>query len=177
MEKFDDAQLVELVRQFGCIWDKRSPLYQNKIVKENAWLSISVIMTATVEACQTRWLVLRQRYTKEKRNKIPSGSGAETAHWSLYASLKFLNEVIQPRKTSGNIPAPLTSPSSPGSSCSPWDSFDEIAGESPVPSPHNAHSQAIGTTLNTGQKRRPTTLLENPSSKKKTVNQATDNYL
>ena len=38
--KFDVTVLCELIEGKPCLWDKRDPNYQNKIVKENSWEEI-----------------------------------------------------------------------------------------------------------------------------------------
>lgn len=100
-KRFNDIELIELVRQFSCLWDSRMSTYKNKNIKENAWTSISEIMGFSIDACQSRWLALRQRFAKEKREwqSVPSGSGADVSNkWPLFELLLFVDNIVKPRK-------------------------------------------------------------------------------
>ncbi|CAG9817151.1 unnamed protein product [Phaedon cochleariae] len=101
-----DGQLIELVEQFSFIYDKKHVDFKNKLVKENAWQSISEIMLDTAESVAARWTILRNRYATEKRRErsIPSGSGAYNT-WHLFKEMQFLDEFYNPRRTLGNVSA------------------------------------------------------------------------
>lgn len=46
-EMYEDASLIELVRQYQFLYDKAQKAYKNKTEKENAWKTISEILNTT----------------------------------------------------------------------------------------------------------------------------------
>lgn len=41
----DDGQLIDLVRQFPVLYDKREKNFRNKLMKQNAWSTIANILS------------------------------------------------------------------------------------------------------------------------------------
>ncbi|KAG5874543.1 hypothetical protein JTB14_011857 [Gonioctena quinquepunctata] len=121
--EIDDAVLADLVRQFPELYDKGNENFKDKNIKQNAWETISSTLNVDVKSAQTRWNVLRNRFSVERKREknVPSGSGAKKT-WLLYSALSFLDNHIAMRKTIGNITAP-TEPQ-PLASTSPWSSLN-----------------------------------------------------
>ncbi|KAK4885222.1 hypothetical protein RN001_001493 [Aquatica leii] len=88
----DDATLIELVRQFEVLYNRRHRDFKNKLVQENAWQSIAVILNDTRN--------LRNRFAAElqKTKALPSRAGAQ-GEWIHMQAMQFLREYIFPRRT------------------------------------------------------------------------------
>ncbi|KAK4877002.1 hypothetical protein RN001_009508 [Aquatica leii] len=98
--RMDDATLIELVRQFEVLYNRRHRDFKNKLVRENAWQSIAVILNDTPENVEIRWVSLRNRFAAElrKTKALPSGAGAQ-GEWIHMQAMHFLREYIVPRRT------------------------------------------------------------------------------
>ncbi|CAH1171040.1 unnamed protein product [Phaedon cochleariae] len=96
----DEATLIETVEAFSCIWDTKNKDHRNILVVENARKSIGNIMQAS-----GTWKSLRAKYIRERKLIVtrPSGSAAYTGHWTLFKTMGFLANVVQSRRTSGNV--------------------------------------------------------------------------
>ncbi|XP_077260852.1 uncharacterized protein LOC143896733 [Temnothorax americanus] len=97
-----DIQLITLVERFPQLYDKKNVNYKDRIAMENAWLFISGELKIPVADCTARWLSLRNRFSKERNKKIPSGAAKQT-EWPLMKYLTFLHPVVKKRRTFGNI--------------------------------------------------------------------------
>lgn len=99
----DDALLIQQVEQFVFLYDKKHINFKNKIQKENAWTTIGIILEQTPEACEQRWIVLRNKYNTIRRDlkNAPSGCSGEVTRvkWPLFSYLNFLEPFIVSRKT------------------------------------------------------------------------------
>ncbi|CAH1183032.1 unnamed protein product [Ceutorhynchus assimilis] len=108
----DLGSLIDAVRSFPHLWDKKHPKYMDQLANENAWASISAIAEVSIEDCKLAWKNARERYVKERRlsTKIPSGSAPYIVKWPFYSLCNFLDNAIKQRKwvfqnvwTIGNI--------------------------------------------------------------------------
>ncbi|XP_039310142.1 uncharacterized protein LOC105207291 isoform X2 [Solenopsis invicta] len=112
-EKQGDELLIELYRERVFLYDKSNANYKNFLMKENAWIEISKIMTETncgdmytPSYCQKRCVSLRDQYNREKRKleiQSKSGSGASKAsQFPFFSQLAFLDRVIKRRRSYTN---------------------------------------------------------------------------
>jgi len=57
--------------------------------------------------CRDHWIVLRNKFSKERCKLIRSGSEAlDQKEWPLMKNLAFLNECVKQRKIFGNVEPP-----------------------------------------------------------------------
>ncbi|XP_025270765.1 uncharacterized protein LOC112639828 [Camponotus floridanus] len=104
-----DRRLILMVESNPHLYDKKLPGYKDKVLCNNSWKSIGDQLNISSEDAMRRWKVLRERFSKVRRQKanIPSGSGASSENqeieWSLYNTLLFLQPHVQNRKTIGNL--------------------------------------------------------------------------
>ncbi|KYQ46187.1 hypothetical protein ALC60_14821 [Trachymyrmex zeteki] len=107
-----NRELIAVVRCNRFLYDKTEKLYANANVKTEAWRQIGASLTHPLEgfAAEKRFYTLRQHFGKERRKVIQSmprfGSGANQPvyqpTWELYNDLRFLEDIIKPRKTVSN---------------------------------------------------------------------------
>lgn len=116
--EIDDAVLVDLVRQFPFLYDKGNKDFKDKNMKENSWSTIAANLHVdgeyfysqptvysircsdfTVNTAQTIWIVLRNKYSVERKKEktVPSGSGARKS-WPLFSAMSFLDKHMTMRK-------------------------------------------------------------------------------
>ncbi|XP_073828612.1 uncharacterized protein [Musca autumnalis] len=102
----DDEQLIDLVKSFPLIYDKRNAEYKDREKKRLAWTEISKNMGADESTVMKRWGNLRERFSKEMRNpRNSSGSRASLGkQWPLFDSLQFLRDHIIPRPMRQSAP-------------------------------------------------------------------------
>ncbi|KYN15065.1 hypothetical protein ALC57_12728 [Trachymyrmex cornetzi] len=110
-EKKGDELLIELYRERTFLYDKSNINFKDCLMKQNAWLEISKIMTQICDMynpsyCQKRCTTLRDQYNRGKRKieiESKSGSGATKAiRFPFFAQLAFLDRVIQRRRSYTN---------------------------------------------------------------------------
>ncbi|XP_029669947.1 uncharacterized protein LOC115239500, partial [Formica exsecta] len=97
-----DIQLITLVERFPHLYDKTNKKYKDRMAIENSWSFISGEIQIPIADCIARWSSLRNRFSKERAKKIPSGSATQT-EWPLMKHLAFLHSVVKKRRTFGNI--------------------------------------------------------------------------
>ncbi|XP_042903618.1 uncharacterized protein [Parasteatoda tepidariorum] len=97
--KFDVILLCELVEAKECLWNKRSELYRNKIIRENAWDEISKFLDEeyeektklqkkeTVEKIKSKWCNIRDAFMRSLKDKSSQSSKKE---YLYHAHLQFL---------------------------------------------------------------------------------------
>ncbi|CAL1687609.1 unnamed protein product [Lasius platythorax] len=153
-----DALLIDLVKSYPHIYSKSSSNYKDLLMKENSWKEIAEVMNWTPIECQNRWLRLRERFSKERREiETESRSGSGVSHrkgFVLYENMKFLNNHVQRRRTftninnKENIPSPRVSSKSNVNVtiCSPTVSTIET---SSISSNLNTKFSPISSSLNT----------------------------
>ncbi|XP_011637956.1 transcription factor Adf-1-like [Pogonomyrmex barbatus] len=98
-----DSLLTDLVRGYPYVYNKSPPNFKDSLMKENSWEEIAKILLDTATECQNRWIRLRERFSKERREieaELKNGSGvANRQGFILYESMKkFLNSHVQRRK-------------------------------------------------------------------------------
>lgn len=137
------GKFIELIQQFPQLWDKRNPLFKDKLCNENSWKKISEVISIPVPECQQLWGTIRARYTKERKaqKSIPSGSGQYKCKWPYYDLCHFLDGVIAMRRTTGSF---IKKAEEPLPGCSSWESItvlleneeeDTTKPDSPITSP------------------------------------------
>ncbi|XP_071555011.1 uncharacterized protein [Temnothorax nylanderi] len=101
----EDSLLVDLVKSYPHIYDKRSKDFKDIFKKNNSWKEIGEVLQ--MSDCQTRWARLRERYSREKKIReleTRSGSGSTTRQpFPLYEQMNFLFKFVKSRKSITNI--------------------------------------------------------------------------
>ncbi|KAF5292416.1 hypothetical protein FQR65_LT11219 [Abscondita terminalis] len=109
----DDGELIEQVRAFSLIYDKRHKLHKDVSAVQDAWESIASILSSSPAECQRRWQILRARYNAEAKKMACtlSGSSADdyVVTWVYFKDMLFLKEYIQQRRTKSNMKPKETS--------------------------------------------------------------------
>ena len=120
MEK--DEALIEVVRDYQCLYNSKSADFKVVLKKENVWTAIATKLNRTGEVscfyigytynmrqrvtfvifivsdCKARWKALRERFVKEVKN-LTSGQGAAVyTPWELLNHMRFIQEFIKHRK-------------------------------------------------------------------------------
>lgn len=68
----DNAFLIEQVKSFPIIYDRKKKLHKDILAVEKAWETIAIIMTSSIENVKNRWKNLRTYYTRAKKiNRDP----------------------------------------------------------------------------------------------------------
>ncbi|GAB1868662.1 Aminopeptidase n [Camponotus japonicus] len=103
----NDGLLIDLIKGYPHLYDKSLKNYKDQLIKEKSWLEISEIMQLSVNQCQVRWTRLREKYSKERKqrqNETRSGSGiSNRVVWPLYDNMKFFEKHIAKRNTYSNL--------------------------------------------------------------------------
>ncbi|XP_067647180.1 uncharacterized protein [Eurosta solidaginis] len=94
-----DDNLVQLVRDCPCLYDKTHKDFKDSNKKRLPWIKIGSNLGVDESVAMKRWGNLRDRFGKELRNSNrASGSGAVNGRqWELMESLQFLRGHIVPR--------------------------------------------------------------------------------
>ncbi|CAG9772087.1 unnamed protein product [Ceutorhynchus assimilis] len=124
----DDGLQIEQVSRFPALFNKKDPRFRSKTAKEAAWITIGEIMDATPEECSARFVVLRAKYTKLKKEikLMPSGAGAYEIDWPHFDAMGFLDPFLSTRKTTSNMPTlAVASTSTASQPSSVWSSFQQ----------------------------------------------------
>ncbi|XP_029162393.1 transcription factor Adf-1-like [Nylanderia fulva] len=107
-EMSEDALLISLVRDHPYLYNKELTDFKDTIKKQNAWVEIASIMNMTVEECQTRWIRLRERYSREKKQQqeeTTTGSGvSKRKTFEFFDNMQFLERFVKRRRTLTNMP-------------------------------------------------------------------------
>ncbi|XP_011684318.1 PREDICTED: transcription factor Adf-1-like, partial [Wasmannia auropunctata] len=102
-----DRLLISLVQSHPYLYNKELSDFKDALKKENAWIEIAKILNMKMGECQTRWTRLRERYTREKKQKqeeSTTGSGASRRKtFEFFDNMKFLEPFIKKRRTMTNI--------------------------------------------------------------------------
>ncbi|XP_029675951.1 uncharacterized protein LOC115243262 isoform X2 [Formica exsecta] len=106
-EMSGDALLISLVRDYPYLYNKELTDFKDSIKKQNAWVEIANVMGMTVEECQSRWMQLRERYSREKKQQqqeTTTGSGASKRKtFEFFDNMQFLERFVKRRRTMTNI--------------------------------------------------------------------------
>nr|XP_012217816.1 PREDICTED: transcription factor Adf-1-like isoform X4 [Linepithema humile] len=96
-----DALLISLVRDYPYIYNKELTDFKDTFKKQNAWTEIASILNMTVDECQSRWTRLRERYTREKKQRqeeTTTGSGASKRKtFEFFNNMQFLDPFVKKR--------------------------------------------------------------------------------
>ncbi|XP_011689336.1 PREDICTED: transcription factor Adf-1-like [Wasmannia auropunctata] len=105
--KESDELLIDAVRAYPHLYNHQDRNFKDQMMKENSWKEISLAVNIPVSDCQNRWIRLRERFGKEKRQReldSRSGSGvSRRTGFTYYENMSFLNDHIKRRKTHTNI--------------------------------------------------------------------------
>nr|XP_012217098.1 PREDICTED: transcription factor Adf-1-like isoform X3 [Linepithema humile] len=97
-----DALLISLVRDYPYIYNKELTDFKDTFKKQNAWTEIASILNMTVDECQSRWTRLRERYTREKKQRqeeTTTGSGASKRKtFEFFNNMQFLDPFVKKRR-------------------------------------------------------------------------------
>ncbi|XP_067209312.1 uncharacterized protein [Linepithema humile] len=109
-----DALLISLVRDYPYIYNKELTDFKDTFKKQNAWTEIASILNMTVDECQSRWTRLRERYTREKKQRqeeTTTGSGASKRKtFEFFNNMQFLDPFVKKRRTMINVQHAKSSP-------------------------------------------------------------------
>nr|XP_012216318.1 PREDICTED: transcription factor Adf-1-like isoform X2 [Linepithema humile] len=98
-----DALLISLVRDYPYIYNKELTDFKDTFKKQNAWTEIASILNMTVDECQSRWTRLRERYTREKKQRqeeTTTGSGASKRKtFEFFNNMQFLDPFVKKRSS------------------------------------------------------------------------------
>ncbi|CAH0549774.1 unnamed protein product [Brassicogethes aeneus] len=88
------------------------------------------------EACEQRWIVMRNKYTKIKREirASPSGSAASQCTWPYFEMMGFLDPFLTTRRTTSNYQIfpkqEISAQSPPSSPFIAWDTNSQVTSDS-----------------------------------------------
>ncbi|XP_065831007.1 uncharacterized protein [Oscarella lobularis] len=103
-----EEMLIEAVRGYPCLWQVRTMSYRDVRAKDNAWTLVSTLMEGlAVEECKRRWKSLRDKFVREVKKTKTRRTGDPgppyVSQWPLFATLGFLEETVQHRRTTANL--------------------------------------------------------------------------
>lgn len=105
--KNSDELLIDAVRGYPHLYNPFLREYKDIKMKDNSWHEIALLLNMSVDNCQTRWLRLRERFTKEQRfQETESRSGSKASHRSVfpfYQNMLFLKKYIKRRQSYTNV--------------------------------------------------------------------------
>ncbi|CAL1672652.1 unnamed protein product [Lasius platythorax] len=105
--KQSDELLIDAVRAYPHLYNHKDPNFKDHLMKENSWKEIALAVNIPVSDCQIRWVRLRERFGKEKRQSeldSRSGSGVnKRSVFTYYENMSFLNDHIKRRKSYTNV--------------------------------------------------------------------------
>ncbi|TGZ52231.1 Transcription factor adf-1 [Temnothorax longispinosus] len=89
--KDTDELLIDAVRAYPHLYNHQDRNFKDHVMKENSWKEISLAVNLPVSDCQTRWVRLRERFGKEKRQReLDSRSGSGISRRAVsYKCFKF----------------------------------------------------------------------------------------
>ncbi|KYN15939.1 Transcription factor Adf-1 [Trachymyrmex cornetzi] len=99
-----DAILISLVQNHPYLYNKQLSDFKDNLKKENAWTEIAKILNMKVDECHTRWTRLRERYSREKKQKqeeTTTGSGvSKRKTYEFFDNMQFLDPFVKKRRYS-----------------------------------------------------------------------------
>ncbi|XP_029171627.1 uncharacterized protein LOC114940988 [Nylanderia fulva] len=104
-----DALLIALVHDHPYLYNKELTDFKDQLKKLNAWSEIAIVLNMTADECQSRWTRLRERYTREKKQRqeeTTTGSGASKRKtFEFFNNMQFLDPFVKKRRTMTNVHA------------------------------------------------------------------------
>ncbi|CAK1578042.1 unnamed protein product [Parnassius mnemosyne] len=100
-------KLIELVRQYECLYDYRHKEYKNNIHKTLLWDGIGRTLNIEVSKAKDIWRTLRDGYVRYKKEaKGQSGSSRKYSHYMWSEQMAFLDESLALRPTNTIVTSP-----------------------------------------------------------------------
>ncbi|CAB3245756.1 unnamed protein product [Arctia plantaginis] len=82
---------ISLIKQRPAFWDFQSPEYKNKRKRHEAIEEVGLLMGVTPKEVNTKWIILRNQYSREKRKITESkGDSQYTTKWYAYKEMDAL---------------------------------------------------------------------------------------
>ncbi|KAK5647969.1 hypothetical protein RI129_002861 [Pyrocoelia pectoralis] len=100
-----DEALIEIVRRYEVLYNRKHTFYHDNRQKENAWEEISREIHCSVATCKKRWNSLRDNYRKSLR-KRQHQSGDESKpikKWKYEDIMSFMTPFFAEREQTSNI--------------------------------------------------------------------------
>nr|XP_017019769.1 uncharacterized protein LOC108072930 [Drosophila kikkawai] len=90
----DCETLISEIMENPPLWDTKNKNYSNKIVTENIWDSISIVMNAPKIQCKKKFKYLKDEYRKALRKVPQPGAEAETfvSKFKYFELMSFLRD-------------------------------------------------------------------------------------
>ncbi|XP_043678630.1 uncharacterized protein LOC122634104 [Vespula pensylvanica] len=105
--KESDELLIDAVRAYPHLYNHKDPNFKNHLMKKNSWKEIALTVNIPVSECQIRWVRLRERFGKEKRQReldLKNGNGISQRNiFIYYETMSFLNDHIKRRRSYTNV--------------------------------------------------------------------------
>ncbi|XP_025158755.1 transcription factor Adf-1-like isoform X2 [Harpegnathos saltator] len=99
----NDPLLISLVYGHPYLYNNELTDFKDSMKKQNAWLEIANIMDMTTDECQSRWKRLRERYTRERKQRqeeTTTGSLAcKRKTFEFFNNMQFLERFVKRRRT------------------------------------------------------------------------------
>ncbi|CAH0563643.1 unnamed protein product, partial [Brassicogethes aeneus] len=96
---FNYPLLIELVQSHPHLYDKSLVDFKDDLVRSKTNRKIAKILEVTEAEVVQKWKNLRDRYTREKKKIIRSGSEASTNQWPYLKQMSFLDRFIRQRNS------------------------------------------------------------------------------
>ncbi|XP_063239160.1 transcription factor Adf-1-like [Bacillus rossius redtenbacheri] len=95
----DDEKLISLVKSCSCLYDRSNADFKDANKRDRVWATISMHMGVSADNCQSRWRMLREKYTREKKSELSSSPEeiAARPQWLYMEQLAFLEPHIRHR--------------------------------------------------------------------------------
>ncbi|KYN00641.1 Transcription factor Adf-1 [Cyphomyrmex costatus] len=97
-----DAILISLVQSHPYLYNKQLSDFKDSLKKENAWTEIAKILNMKVDECHTRWTRLRERYSREKKQRQEeTTTGSEVSKrkaFEFFDNMQFLDPFVKKRR-------------------------------------------------------------------------------
>ncbi|CAK9291399.1 unnamed protein product, partial [Gordionus sp. m RMFG-2023] len=106
LQDINKEELINSVRFYPCLYDKRSIGYKNTQKNNSIWKSIAAENSIETEIAKSTWKNLRDSFLREhkKLKCLKSGSGADhSPTWKFYNNLTFLIPTIESGKQYTNL--------------------------------------------------------------------------
>ncbi|KAL1489335.1 hypothetical protein ABEB36_014251 [Hypothenemus hampei] len=85
----DDEKFIQIIQNYPYLYDRKRVDFKD-LKKNNLWREISKELNYPVSDVQNRWKYLREKYGRERKPKLPSGSGTtvyDKPEWEFLRTL------------------------------------------------------------------------------------------